>query len=170
MYTHIFSFPLHSQFSMKRAIKVSLTLVPFITIGETQAGRIDVALVTHLCNLLSGSTSPTNNCSYSRQDFPSATTWYRSPSHGSAFRPRISEECSDSWPKRAPATNDLWVRKNNRRSTIDRTVDPMDSRISLHLRFRKASWHLSQRLSLIRWLLLDGSPCNVSHWKRSLRS
>lgn len=167
MYTHIFSFPLHSQFSMKRAIKVSLTLVPFITIGETQAGRIDVALVTHLCNLLSGSTSPTNNCSYSRQDFPSATTWYRSPSHGSAFRPRISEECSDSWPKRAPATNDLWVRKNNRRSTIDRTVD---SRISLHLRFRKASWHLSQRLSLIRWLLLDGSPCNVSHWKRSLRS
>ena len=69
-------------------------------------------LITHSCNLLSGSTSPTNNQPCSTRCSPSATGCCRSPIHGSASRPRIFAGCFDSWPKRAPATNDLWVRKN----------------------------------------------------------
>lgn len=122
---------------------------------------------THSCNLLlSGSAPSMNNWWWPRQGFPSRTRRNRSSSHGSAFPPRISEGCSDSWPKRAPATDDLWVRKNN-----DRSNEGSSRWIGYWLdsRFRTVWSRLCRPLSSTRLSLLDGNPCNVSRWTRFLK-
>lgn len=105
------------------------------------------------------------------RSFPSRTRRNRSSSHGSAFPPRISEGCSDSWPKRAPATDDLWVRKNKRRSSegsvlVDRDGLDIDWTHAFE-QFGRVFADPSHQLAYPSWVEIHVT-CHVEHdsWKK----
>lgn len=154
------------QYTIERMVlPLSFWTFSFIATNDTMSRWSSFS--THSCNLLlSGSAPSMNNWWWPRQGFPSRTRRNRSSSHGSAFPPRISEGCSDSWPKRAPATDDLWVRKNN-----DRSNEGSSRWIGYWLdsRFRTVWSRLCRPLSSTRLSLLGGNPCNVSRWTRFLK-
>lgn len=126
---------------------------------------------THSCNLLlSGSARSMNNWWWPRQGFPSRTRRNRWSSHGSAFPPRISEGYSDSWPKRAPATDDLWVRKNNTsivRGIVSLIVDRLDiDWTHAFEQFGRVFADPSHQLAYPSWMEIHVT-CHVEHdsWK-----